>query len=87
MPRYEYKIHCGPPNGMALMPWASQSIRDQVGRGSFERQLNQLAAEGWEVVSCSLASRGHLFWMSSEALVLLRREQPGEWAFRRAGSV
>jgi hypothetical protein len=76
MAQHEYKILHGPPGGIALMPWASQALRDQVGRGSFERKLNALAAEGWEVISCSTASRGNFFWISPQATVVLRRDKP-----------
>jgi len=75
MANSEYKILHGRPNGYALMPWASQTIRDAIGRGSFERQLNQLAEEGWEVVTCSTASEGSFLWFTPQATVVLRREK------------
>ena len=75
MTGFEYKVWHGPPQGYALMPWASQAVRDAVGRGSFEKMLNKLAAEGWEVISCSTAPLGNFFWISPQATVILRREK------------
>jgi hypothetical protein len=72
MSNYEYKILHGPPQGMALMPWASQAVRDAVGPGSFERKLNNLVEEGWEVVNFSTATEG-IFRVS--ATVLFRKEK------------
>ncbi len=76
MVNYEYKILHGPPNGILLFPWASQELKDRIGRGSFEKNLNKLAKEGWEVISCSTSSEGNLFWLSPKATVLLRRVLP-----------
>lgn len=74
MRRYEYMVIHAPPDGMLLMPWASQAVRHAVGRGSLGRRLNKLAEEGWEVVSCSTASEGGFFWFRVMSTVLLRRE-------------
>ena len=74
MRRYEYMVVHAPPNGMLLMPWASQAVRDAVGPGSLDKRLNKLAEEGWEVVSCSTASEGGFFWFRPMATVLLRRD-------------
>lgn len=71
--QYEYTVVHAPPAGVLLMPWASQAVRDAVGRGSFEKRLNKLAAEGWEVVSCSTAAEGMFLWSGVMATVLLRR--------------
>ena len=65
MAHYEYKVLYGSPAGSALMPWASQKIRDEIGRGSFEKKLNKLAEDGWEVVSTSTNSVGSLLWMGT----------------------
>jgi hypothetical protein len=78
MDSYEYRILHGPPGGTWLMPWASQSAREEVGRGSFERKLNKLADEGWEVVSFSTASEGNFAWSQVAATVLLRRAKPAK---------
>lgn len=75
MAQYEYKVLYGSPTGHSLMPWASQEVRDKVGRGSFEKQLNLLAADGWEVISCSTASYGCLLFFSPYATVILRKEK------------
>ena len=73
MANYEYKFLHGPPNGVALFPWASQAVKDAIGRGSFEKKLNQLAGDGWEVISCNTASEGPLIWLTVTATVVLRR--------------
>jgi hypothetical protein len=75
MAQYEYRVLYGSPKGHFLMPWASQELRDKMGRGSFEKQLNMLADDGWEVTSCSTASAGTLFFFSPCATVILRREK------------
>lgn len=75
MARYEYKVLSGSPTGALLMPWASQQIRDQIGRGSFEKKINNLADEGWEIVSASTNTVGNLFFMGTHATVILRREK------------
>lgn len=72
----EYKIVHAPPDGMLLMPWASQAVRDAVGPGSLAKRLNKLAAEGWEIVSLSTANEGSFFWCRVMATVLLRRAKP-----------
>jgi hypothetical protein len=74
MRRYEYMVIHAPPDGILLMPWASQSVRDAMGRGSLARRLNKVTAEGWEVVSCSTATEGVFFGFRVMATVLLRRE-------------
>ncbi len=65
----------GSPLGHFLMPWASQELRDKIGRGSFEKQLNILADDGWEVISCSTATAGNFLFHSAYATVILRREK------------
>jgi len=81
MANYEYKVLCGSPAGSVLMPWASQEVRDQIGRGSFEKKLNKLADDGWELVSVSTNSVGSLFLTTTQATSILRREKvsdPGD---------
>jgi hypothetical protein len=75
MPIYEYKVLYGSPTGHWLMPWASQKMRDEMGVGSFEKKLNRMAEEGWEVISCSTASAGGFFYFSPYATAILRREK------------
>lgn len=75
MPMYEYKVLYGSPTGLSLMPWASQKVRDEIGVGSFEKKLNRLAEEGWEVISCSTTSVGNFLFQGAAATVLLRREK------------
>ncbi|GEM_PF-1678875 len=75
MANYEYKVLCGSPAGSALMPWASQETRDQIGRGSYEKKLNKLADDGWELVSVSTNSVGSLFFVVTQATAILRREK------------
>lgn len=76
MGNYEYTVVHAPPVGIALMPWASQAVRDAIGRGSFEKKLNTLADDGWEVVSFSTATEGAFLWFRVVATVLLRRPRP-----------
>ena len=57
------------------MPWASQKVRDEIGRGSFETQLNKLADEGWELVSASTNSIGGFLYLGTQATVFLWREK------------
>ena len=75
MVQYEHKVLYGYPTGQLLMPWASQEMKGRVGPGSFEKQLNALADDGWEVISCSTASAGSIFFFSPYATVILRREK------------
>ena len=75
MANYEYKVLNGSPTGAVLMPWASQEVRDQIGRGSFEKKLNKLADDGWELVSVSTNSVGSLFFIGTQATAILRREK------------
>ena len=72
---YEYKVLHGTPTGHRLMPWASQELREELGPGALERQLNRLGEEGWEVVSSSTAPAGSFLIFSVQATVILRREQ------------
>jgi len=74
MAQYEYKILRGRPCGTRLRSSASQELKDKIGPGSFERQINSLASEGWDVVSLSTVAIGVLFYHIDVAVVLLRRE-------------
>lgn len=75
MPCYEYKVLSGSPSGALLFPWASEKVRDEIGRGSFEKKLNKLADEGWEIVSASTNSVGGFLYLGTQATVFLRREK------------
>jgi len=75
MANYEYKVLHGSPTGSLLFPWAPQALRDEIGRGSFEKKLNKLAEDGWELVSTSTNSVGTLFFMGTYATAFLRREK------------
>jgi hypothetical protein len=75
MARYEYRVLSGSPTGHFLMPWASQELRDKIGRGSLEKQLNILADDGWEILSCSTTTAGNFLFHSAYATVILRREK------------
>ena len=57
------------------MPWASQKVRDEIGRGSFEKKLNALADDGWELVSANTNSVGGFLYLGTHATVFLRREK------------
>jgi hypothetical protein len=72
---YEYKVLVGSPTGTLLMPWASQKVRDEIGRGSFEKKLNAFADEGWELVSANTNSVGGFLYLGTQATVFLRREK------------
>lgn len=74
MAGYEYKVLYGRPGGFLLFPWASKEVKDAIGKKGMETQLNTLAAEGWEVVSCTSATTGSLFYWFPMATVLLKRE-------------
>ena len=68
MPNYEYKFLCGSPKKPPM-------VREKVEAGSFEKKLNTLVEEGWEVVSASTNSRGSFLWQDTVATVFLRREK------------
>ena len=75
MAKHEYKVLSGSPTGIRLMPYASEELKDSVGPGSYERKLNELANDGWEVVSSSTASVGNLFSMKPVMTTILRRDR------------
>ena len=75
MPRYEYKVLYGRPTGTTLMPWASEKVRNEIGPGSFERKLNEIAEHGWIVVSCTTASAGNFLYHVPAATAVLQRER------------
>ncbi|MCH7921096.1 MAG: hypothetical protein IIC50_24395 [Planctomycetes bacterium] len=75
MAKYEYKVLYTRPGGTMLFPWASQKVRDAVGRGALEITLNHLADEGWEVVSSTTSSFGSILYFFPMATVILRREK------------
>ena len=57
------------------MPWASEKVRNEIGPGSFERKLNELAEHGWIVVSCTTASAGNFLYHVPAATAVLQRER------------
>lgn len=71
----EYKVVYARPGGFLLFPWASKELKDSIGKQGLEKQLNAWAAEGWEVVSCTSATLGTLFYMFPMATVLLKRSK------------
>ena len=73
MPKYEYRILHGKASGTLLFPWASQKSKDLIGPGSFEKKLNDLARDGWVVISCSTAALGSFLWVTPMATVVLQR--------------
>ncbi|MFH0884199.1 MAG: DUF4177 domain-containing protein [Candidatus Micrarchaeota archaeon] len=75
MAEYEFKVIYLPPNGVMLMPWASQELKDSIGRGCLERALNKHAKEGWEVISVDTVTRGNFLWLRTSALVIMRRQK------------
>ncbi len=75
MASYEYKVLSGSPTGAMLMPWASQEARDEIGRGSFEKKMNALADDGWELVSANTNSVGGFLYLGTQATVFFRREK------------
>jgi hypothetical protein len=75
MPNYEYKFLCGSPKKPPLLRWVPQQVREKVEAGSFEKRLNTLVEEGWEVVSASTNSVGSFLWQGTDATVFLRREK------------
>jgi hypothetical protein len=75
MTKHEYKVVYARPGGTLLFPWASQKVRDAVGRGALEKALNALADEGWEVVSCTTSSFGSVLYFFPMATIILHREK------------
>jgi hypothetical protein len=39
-PTYQYKILHLSPTGAVLFPWAKQWMKDRLGRGALEKQIN-----------------------------------------------
>jgi hypothetical protein len=70
MNEYEYKWIYRPARKPLLLPWASQKTRDLF---DVEKTLNDLAAEGWEVISCNTTSVGTFLFFVGVVTVLLRR--------------
>lgn len=75
MAKFEYKVLSGSPTGILLMPYASKKLKEEFGPGSYERKLNELAEDGWEVVSSSTASVGTFFYVKPDTTTILRRER------------
>lgn len=77
-PSYQYKVLHMSPTGSTLFPWAKQWVKDRLGRGALERQINALQNYGWEVVSMAGGSAGFL-WVFPMVTVLLRRCSDYQW--------
>jgi len=75
---YQYKIITTNPIGHALMPWAKQWLRDRVGHGALQKQINRLQDYGWEFVSMAGGSNGFL-WIFPMVTVLFRRSADYQW--------
>jgi Domain of unknown function (DUF4177) len=73
MIKYEYKVIYH--NMDDLGPLASQERQDKQGRRGLEKSLNELADEGWEIVSCTTAATGAFLYFSPKATIILRREK------------
>ena len=76
MTDHEYKVLYARPGGFLLFPWASKEVKDTIGKQGLEKQLNALAAEGWEVMSCTSATTGSLFYWFPMVTILLKKEKP-----------
>lgn len=72
VPKHEYKVLSGSPTGIRLLAYASEELKNEVGPGSYERKLNELADDGWEVVSSSTAAVGSLFFIKPVTTTILR---------------
>jgi len=75
MPRYEYKVLSGSPAGLRLMTYASEDSKHEIGPGSYERKLNELAQDGWEVISSSTSAAGSFLFLRLVTTTILRRER------------
>ena len=74
MPRYEYKVLSGSPTGIRLI-YATEELKHEIGPGSYERKLNELAQDGWEVISSSTCAAGSFIFLKPVATTILRRER------------
>lgn len=77
-PTYQYKVLHMSPTGTILFPWAKQWMKDRIGRGALEKQINGLQRYGWEVASMAGGSAGFL-WVFPMVTVLLRRRSDYQW--------
>lgn len=77
-PNYEYKLIYDKPGGMWLFPWASQEVKDRCGPQALERRVNELAANGWELVSSSTWSTGNFFWITGCAMMVFRKPRASD---------
>ena len=75
---YQYKVLHLSPTGTILFPWAKQWLKDRIGQGALERQINGLQKYGWEVVSMAGGSAGFL-WVFPMVTVLFRRRSDYQW--------
>ena len=75
MAKHEYRVLSGSPTGLRLMPYASEELKDEFGPGSYERKLNQLAEDGWDVISSSTTSVGNFLFIKPVTTTILRRDR------------
>lgn len=57
------------------MAYASEELKHEIGPGSYERKLNELAQEGWEVIASSTSSVGSFLFIRPVTTTILRRER------------
>ncbi len=57
------------------MPYASEELKDEIAPGSYERKLNELAQDGWEVIASSTSSVGSFLFTRPVTTTILRREK------------
>jgi hypothetical protein len=72
--KHEYKVLFGRPGGFLLFPWASRKLKETIGPHALETQLKKLAADGWEIITCTSASHGSFLYVFSMVTIVLRRE-------------
>jgi len=76
---YRYKTIVMNPLGVTLWPWTKQWLKDQIGYGALEKQINRLQDYGWEFVSMAGGAQGTLFWITPSVTVLFRRPGDYQW--------
>ena len=74
MAQFEYKVLTGPPGGTKLMPYASEELKKDIGPGGYERKLNELGANGWQVISSSTTAAGNFLFSTPVTTTILQRE-------------
>jgi hypothetical protein len=74
MPKYEYKVLVGCPNGVHLEKYASEELKKEIGPGSYERKLNEMGAWGWQIINSNTTTVGSLFSKRLLTTTVLQRE-------------